>query len=115
MSFDFRVFSGQSFDGTSQSVDGLLYLMDESGIESALVCPFKPLSYDLAAANEALASSISGHADRLVGAARVDPWQSSALNALRQATESLGLCALYLNPWEEHFRADLGVEIAGRL
>jgi hypothetical protein len=107
MFFDFRVFLGQSFDGTSQSVDELLGSMDALGIEHALACPLKPISYNLEEANTALAAAIRGYRDRLVGAARIDPWQPAAVDSLQLAVEDLGLHALFLNPWEEHFRADL--------
>ncbi len=105
--FDFRVFLGQSFDGVRQTVPELLQAMDALNIGMALACPFRPLSYDLDAANIALADSIKDHPDRLVGAARVDPWQPGACETLRRGFETLGLRALYLNPWEEHFCADL--------
>lgn len=107
MFFDFRVFLGQSFDGTSQSADELLHSMDALGIEHALACPLKPISYNLGEANTALAAAIRGYRNRLVGAARIDPWQPAAVDSLRIAVEDLGLRALFLNPWEEHFRADL--------
>lgn len=107
MFFDFRVFLGQSFDGTSQSADELLHSMDALGIEHALACPLKPISYNLGEANTALAAAIRGYRNRLVGAARIDPWQPAAVDSLRITVEDLGLRALFLNPWEEHFRADL--------
>jgi len=107
MIFDLRVFIGQSFDGTRQGVSELLATMDQLGIQKALACPFKPLSYRLDQANEELASSIRPHADRLLGAARIDPWQPEAARILVKSLDALGLRALYLNPWEEHFRADL--------
>jgi len=107
MFFDFRVFLGHSFDGTSQTVDSLLHSMDALDIEYALAFPFKPISYNLDEANATLTAAIQVHKDRLVGAARIDPWQPAAVNSLQRAVEDLGLRALYLNPWEEHFRADL--------
>lgn len=108
MIFDFRVFLGESFDGTTQSVDQLLSTMDALDIEMALAFPFKTISYDLDQANSDLAAVVKSHSDRLLGAARVDPWQPDAVDSFRRAVESLGLRALYLNPWEETFRADLG-------
>jgi len=109
MYFDFRVFIGRSFDGTVQSAEELLHSMDELEIEAALVCPLRPISYNLVDANKQLAASIREFPDRLVGAARIDPWQPSAANSLEHAVGLLGLQALYLNPWEEHFRADMGL------
>jgi len=107
MMFDFRVFLGQRFDGTRQTVPELLQVMDILDISMALAFPFKPLSYDFDAANIVLANSIKDHSDRLIGAARVDPWQPDACETLRRGFETHGLRALYLSPWEENFRADL--------
>jgi predicted TIM-barrel fold metal-dependent hydrolase len=107
MIFDFRTFVGSSFDGLSQSVDELLTIMDSLEVNQALVCPFKPLSYDLDQANQNLAREIQPHSDRLMGAVRVDPWQPRAAESLNRGFEFLGLKALYLNPWEETFRVDI--------
>lgn len=107
MIFDFRVFVGQSFDGTQQATTGLLKTMDALNIDMALACPLKPVSYNLEHANAMLSASIQSHADRLLGAARIDPWQPNAAAVLRRGVEDHGLRALYLNPWEEHFRADM--------
>jgi predicted TIM-barrel fold metal-dependent hydrolase len=109
MIFDFRVFLGHSFDGTQQTVSDLLRTMDSLNIEMALACPLKPLSYNLDLANTDLANGIKDYPDRLVGAVRLDPWQPDASETMRRGVEALGLRALYLNPWEENFRADLPV------
>ncbi len=107
MLFDARVFLGESYDGTRQNAHELLRSMDALSIEKAMACPFRPLSCDLDQANRDLAREIKAHADRLVGAARIDPWQPHCVDSLREGLETLGLRALYLNPWEENFRADL--------
>jgi len=107
MIVDFRVFVGQSFDGTRQTVGDLVHGLDSLSLDRALVCPFKPLSYNLDEANAQLAAAIRPYPDRLLGAARIDPWQPDAPASLRRGIEMLGLRALYLNPWEEHFPADL--------
>ncbi|MFN2235487.1 MAG: amidohydrolase family protein [Anaerolineales bacterium] len=107
MIFDFRVFIGESFDGKSQLVEDLLVNMDDLKIDMALACPFKPLSYDFDAANQELSKSLKNYEDRLLGAARIDPWQPDAPQSLVHAVEDLGMRALYINPWEENFRADI--------
>lgn len=107
MIVDFRVFLGRSFDGIQQTAADLLKIMDSLKVEMALACPLKPLSYNLDLANADLAASIKPHPDRLLGAARVDPWQPDAADSLRRGLETHGLRALYLNPWEENFRADI--------
>lgn len=108
MIFDFRVFVGHSFDGTQQPVTALLQTMDQARVDMALACPLKPVSYDLNQANAGLADAIKPHADRLIGAARIDPWQPDAAEVLRRGLETYGLRALFLHPWEEHFKADMG-------
>ena len=80
--------------------------MDDLKIDMALACPFKPLSSDLQQANKALSTAIEKHNDRLVGAARIDPWQPDAAQSLVQSVGELGMRALFLNPWEENFQAD---------
>lgn len=107
MIFDFRTYIGESFDGTRQSANELLNRMDVLEIDKALVCPLKPRSYDLGEANRDLASEVNKHKSRLVGAARIDPWQPDAAQMLRWCVESLDIRLLYLNPWEETFRADI--------
>ena len=107
MTFDFRVFLGESYDGKSQTVNDLLDRMDSLEIEMALACPFKPVSYDLDRANQDLANTIKPHKDRLAGAARIDPWQPGAVQTLERSIEYLGLKAVYLHPWEENFRIDI--------
>ncbi|MCL4395967.1 MAG: amidohydrolase family protein [Chloroflexi bacterium] len=109
MIFDFRVFLGESFDGTRQTADELLKRMDSLEIDKALACPFKPLSYNLDQANASLAAAVKARPDRLFGAARVDPWQPTAGDSLRRALDTLGVRALYLNPWEETFQCDLKI------
>jgi predicted TIM-barrel fold metal-dependent hydrolase len=106
MIFDLRTFIGESFEGRKQSVEDLLRSMDALEIEMAMVSPLRPLSYNLEEANHSLVDAITSHNDRLVSAVRVDPWQPDAANLLVQAIEEYGCKALFLNPWEEHFKAD---------
>lgn len=106
MIFDLRTFIGESFNGRKQRVEDLLRSMDALNIEMAMVSPLKPLSYNLDEANGSLADAISGHMDRLVGAVRIDPWQPDALETLLRGVEEHSCRALFLNPWEEQFRAD---------
>lgn len=107
MLFDLRTYIGKSFDGISQSADTLLKNMDRLSIEKSVAIPFKPIHYDLEAANLWLYQTIQPHSDRLVGAARIDPWQPDARQHLEKAIESYAMRALYLDPWQEQFRADL--------
>lgn len=107
MNIDFRVFAGQCYDGKMQMKDDLLRSMDAQGIDMALVCPFKPVFYDLNKANQYVAEAAARHADRLLFAARVDPWQPTAADQLTQMIQKFGARALFLHPWEENFRVDM--------
>ncbi|HSQ25660.1 MAG TPA: amidohydrolase family protein [Anaerolineales bacterium] len=109
MYFDIRTYLGTSFDGITQSIDELIPKMDRCQVERALVIPLKPLDYRLDRANEWVSKSIQPFADRLIGAARVDPWQPTALQDLDIAVQSMGMRALFLDPWHEQFRADLPI------
>lgn len=106
MIFDFRVFLGQSFDGRQRDVNDLLKSMDAIGIDMALACPFKPISYDLNQANMMLAEQIAPHQDRLFGAVRLDPWQTDVTDTLLRGIELKNMRAIFLHPWEENFQAN---------
>jgi predicted TIM-barrel fold metal-dependent hydrolase len=79
--------------------------MDHAEIDRAIVCPFKPRGYELAPANETVAAAVTKHPDRLIGFARVDPWQGEQASAnFERALNQLGLRGLFLHPWEENFQ-----------
>ncbi len=106
MFFDIRSYLGVNFDGLKQSVSDLLNRMDKLNIEKSLVVPLKTVDYRLDKANQWLSNTIQPFSNRLSAAARIDPWHPEALHFLHEAIQSLGMRALYLDPWHEHFRAD---------
>jgi predicted TIM-barrel fold metal-dependent hydrolase len=109
VTIDSLTFVGESLFGPRASVDELLRALDETGIERAVVCPFRPRSYRLEEANDAVAAAVENHPDRLVGFARVDPnLGHDAVRELARATGELGLHGLFLHPWEETFRVHDG-------
>jgi len=104
---DSLTFVGESLFGPRATVDELLRMLDETEIERAVVCPFRPRSYRLEEANDAIAAVVERHPDRLIGFARVDPnLGDAAAGELARATGELGLHGLYLHPWEETFRVN---------
>lgn len=109
MYFDIRTYLGTNFDGITQSVDDLLQNMDRCQVERALAIPLKPLDYRLDRANEWVSQIIQPFADRIIGAARIDPWQPTALRDLEEAIQTMGMRALFLDPWQEQFRVDLHI------
>lgn len=102
--FDAQVRFGESLYGYVLDVDTLWRTMELHGVGRALLCPVRPVSYDLAAANDLVAETVAQHADRFSGLVRVDPWQGSkAVDEFVRGIERLGLSGLYLDPWEDHF------------
>jgi predicted TIM-barrel fold metal-dependent hydrolase len=102
---DSLTFVGESLFGSSATVDQLLRALDDTGMEHAVVCPFRPRGYRLEAANDLVAEVVEAHPDRLTGYARVDPnLGDEAVRELDRATGELGLRGLFLHPWEETFR-----------
>lgn len=95
---------GESIFGPSASRDDLLAAMDAAGVDRALACPARPRGYDLGPANSALAAEAAGE-ERLVGFGRVDPnLGEEAVAEAERCLDELGLCGLFLHPWEETFR-----------
>jgi uncharacterized protein len=103
---DGLTFLGDSIFGYRATAADLLAAMDAAEIDRAVVCPVKPRTYRLARENERVADAVRQHAGRLVGFGRVDPLlgDEAAADAEAALTE-LGLCGLFLHPWEETFRA----------
>jgi len=104
---DTLTFVGESLFGQRATVDELLRMLDETEMERAVVCPFRPPSYGLEEANETIAAAVERHPDRLIAFARVDPNLGDAASSeLARATGELGLRGLFLHPWEETFRVN---------
>lgn len=102
---DAHAYVGDHLFGYSQSADDLLRLMDNCGVDLAVLAPNRPKQYALWPANQMVADIIQSHPDRFWGWARVDPWQGlAALEDLKHAREDLGLHGLLLHPWEELFQ-----------
>ena len=98
---------GRSLFGLGQSVEELLASMDENDILQSIVVTLKPRDYHFGPENERIASAVRANQDRLIGFARVDPWQGDdALRELRRGLDDLWLVGLYLHPFEEQFAAN---------
>ncbi|MDR3574372.1 MAG: amidohydrolase family protein [Anaerolineaceae bacterium] len=102
---DAHAYIGESLFGQSRSPEELLAEMDRLGIDKAVLCPNKPLTYQLESANRLVADSVRQHPDRFLGWVRVDPWQGQgALAELKNGIENLNLNGLLLHPYEELFQ-----------
>jgi len=105
--FDAHAHVGQSLFGVGQSVEELLASMVANRIDRSLIAPLKPRGYHFAPENDRVAAAVGAHPDRLLGLARVDPWQGDdALRELRRGVDELGLVGLSLHPFEEQFAAN---------
>ena len=105
LKIDAHAYVGESLFGYSRTPDVLLREMDRLNISKAVLCPNKPMCYELESANHFVAKVIKEHSDRFYGWARVDPWQGrNALSELKFSVEGLGLNGLLLHPYEELFQ-----------
>jgi hypothetical protein len=105
MTGDGLAFVGESLHGYRGTATELLALLDEAGVDRALVGPVRPRGYHLGPANELVAEAVRERPERLVGLVRVDPnrGEDAVAEAVRGLDE-LGLAGVLLHPWEETFR-----------
>ncbi|HEX5402481.1 MAG TPA: amidohydrolase family protein [Pseudonocardiaceae bacterium] len=103
MTIDGLSFVGASRFGYQRMADDVIQALDAEGIDTAVVAPMHPRDGDFGAANRELAAVVRAAGGRLVGLARVDPWDGAA--ALEHLTEAVGAGAkaVFLHPSEEHF------------
>lgn len=105
MIIDGLCFVGVSRFGYELSAEAAIGKLDAHGISAAVAAPAHPRDGDLNAANVELARCARNSAGRLVGIARVDPWDGEpALDELTRAVTEDGARGVFLHPAEEHFR-----------
>jgi predicted TIM-barrel fold metal-dependent hydrolase len=94
---------GTSRFGYRRTADETIRDLDAEGIAAAVVAPVHPPDGDLAAANREVAGEVHRSDGRLVGLARVAPWDGDA--ALAELTRAVGDGArgVFLDPAEDHF------------
>lgn len=82
-----------------KTVQGLLRLMDRSGIDRAVVASIHGVFYrDAHSANEELARQVLRHRDRLIPFATLNPTYAGWEEDLRRCVEDLELCGIRLVP-----------------
>ncbi len=85
------------------TASGLLRLMDENGIDKAMVSSINAIFYkDCHAGNEELAAETRAHRDRLIPFATLNPKYPRWQDDLRQCHEDFGMAGLRLFP---HYHA----------
>jgi hypothetical protein len=104
MTIDGLSFVGVSRFGHRRTAAEAISALDAEGIDTALVAPMHPHDHDFGAANRELAGVVRESGGRLVGIARVDPWDAGlALDQLTHAVTEDGARAVFLHPSSEHF------------
>ena len=112
MVIDAHVKLGSRFTGKPHPVEAYIQEMDKYGIDRAVICPNKPLSYQVEEGNEYIESVLNKYGDRFIGAVRVDPWKrEGAIAELDKRFQNKRNKAIYINPWEENFQCNRGVAI----
>ena len=112
MIIDAHVKLGACFSGKDHTAEDYLREMDANGIDRAVVCPNKPLSYQVEEGNDYVESLLERFGDRFIGAVRVDPWKRErAIGELDRRFRDGRNKAIYLNPWEENFQCNHGVTL----
>lgn len=107
MIIDCNVMVGASINGYSLNPEALLAQMDRLGIDLSVIIPVQPCTYRLEPENDYIANLSEKYPDRFVGFARIDPRLGrESEKELDRCVEGLGLKGLYLNPWEEGYRAN---------
>lgn len=101
MKIDAGIFWGNSLYRNGVQVKELKEQMTLHGIDQAVIRPFKPCDCDYGQANARLAELVDRD-EKLIGFARVNPWQKDA-PAQVAAAKASGLVGLHLHPWEDNF------------
>lgn len=78
--------------------EAILALMDEAGVEKAVIMPYRDASGPNDPATEYLQASIKKYPDRLIGYVRINPNSEGALDALDQALGEYKMKGLKLHP-----------------
>jgi predicted TIM-barrel fold metal-dependent hydrolase len=87
------------------TAEGLMRLMDRSGIERAAVSSAASITYRNAqAGNGELAAEVNGHEDRLIPIAVINPAYAGWFDDLRICREELGMRGLRLYPRWHNYR-----------
>ena len=105
MRFDACAKIGQSYKGTAYLKENYMQEMRKNGISKALIVSEKPLSYNIAEANDYVEKVLKEDAEHFIGAVRVDPWNTEQTQReIKERFKNPLFKAIYLNPWEENFQ-----------
>ncbi|MFB6295607.1 MAG: amidohydrolase family protein [Halobacteriales archaeon] len=108
MIVDANAFLGDwAFRSVDGSPEGLIDLMDEKGLDRALVSAFEGATYrNTQAANRELADAVEGYRDRLHPVATIDPTYATPEQDLEEGVDDLGMRAVKLLPTYHYYDLD---------
>ena len=98
-------FSGMRL-GSGNSINEMLGMMDEFGIDVAVTFPPRPtpIGWDsYLKANKIIADAVKKYPNRIIGFVRFSPYYSEAIDFLKEAIEKMGFSGLKLHPKNEAF------------
>lgn len=106
MIVDSFIHVGNSLYKNGALPEELFNAMKSIKADKAVICPVKPLTYDLSLANNFIVKLIENYRGKLIGLVRIDPnIGEEAIKEIKWGL-SLGLKGVYLNPWEETFQVN---------
>lgn len=93
------------FKQSPQSLESILTLMDNGGIDKSVLLPedITTLHGDVVVSNDEIKKLVDLRPDRFIGFASVDPYRADALEVLDYAFKDLDLKGLKLNPSKQKF------------
>lgn len=104
MIIDMHTYVGTSMLGDHSTPEELLKVMDEAGIDKAVICPVKTADAYFEEQNKYISELVKEHPQRFIGFARVDPHLGVvAHELLERCFSEYGMRGLILHPWEETF------------
>jgi uncharacterized protein len=94
---------GRSFGASRRPTADVLAMMDQAGIDQAVVLTIDGFFYDYVLGNNLLAEQAAESEGRLIPFCTVDPRQDDAVAELRRCVEELDFRGLKLHPWWQGF------------
>jgi predicted TIM-barrel fold metal-dependent hydrolase len=106
MIIDCHVTIGSHFTGEDSLLPAYVSEMEKHGIDCAVLCPRKPVSYSAAEANDFLERVEGDAGKKFFRAFRIDPWRDKDCGEIARRIGSGKFKAAYMNPWEDSFRCN---------
>lgn len=104
MIIDIHVHEGKSLLGYELDIQKLLDNMQKTGIDRAVLHPFKPYDYHFEPENSRISEIVKKHPDKFHAFGRIDPWRRDyAISEIKRIFEELNFVGIFLHPMEEQF------------